>query len=325
MKRTMILFLIAALLLSGCGMIPPTDSLDTSAPETTDPSSAATVPTSTGPLLAKDYLEDPNFAYFDTVADYEVIIPEDGVLIFTEQEALEEVFIVGDVYITATADVSLHNVYVSGKVYCHGTLQNSGFGMYPVFAYYTTSIGYELCSAYDGVHGRFVAGANKGGRCTIANDALDYAFEKWGNFGPSAEHPDLTVSQKVIEPQIIQHGDNTKLYPDTYVFTGEGLVSDKKFYGDVYITADSLVEFRNVSVFGDIYCYGQLKLTKRASHLPGYVNNNTANTIYAYSFHESCDSFDGVHGLIVGGPINCKNIVISDDALDYAFDTFGKQ
>ena len=328
MKRTMILFLIAALLLCGCGMIPPTDSLDTSAPETTDPSSAATVPTTTGPLLAKDYLGADLDAYGgDDIAHYEVIIPEGNVLILSGENSLEDVFIDGDVYITATANVSFCDVRVRGKVYCHGILTGFGYCGYTVFTYHSQSVGSQTCSAYDGLHGEFIYKGNySSGTVVIGNNILDYAFEYWGNFGPVSEKPDLAVSQNPIEPETVQHGDTSKLYPEAFIFNGEGYVSDKEFFGDVYITSNSVIEFDDVRVFGDIYCYGQLKFSNNDTiYTEDFTKNNQALAIYAYSFQESCESFDGVHGLIVGGPITCTKIVISDDALDYAFTTFGKQ
>ena len=183
-----------------------------------------------------------------------------------------------------------------------------------------------MCSAYDGLHGQLLAGNGaKGYNFTIGNDVLDYAFEKWGNFGSEVECLDLQVSQKSIEPQIVQHGDTSNFYPDVYIFSGEGLVTDKIIRGDVYITSKAIIEFEDVQVMGNIYCYGQLKLSNHESRGDLLSKNNAANIIYAYKFNEDCDSFDGAHGLIVGGPIRCQKVVISDDALNYAFETFGKQ
>ena len=38
----------------------------------------------------------------------------------------------------------------------------------------------------------------------------------------------------------------------------------------------------------------------------------------------SCSAYDGVHGKISGG-IKCNTLTIADEALDYAFGTWGKR
>ena len=326
--RCVLLALICVFIFCGCSPKTVTDPSDTCFSIATQPRDTFLPTESSGPLLAKDYL-GTHLADFggDDVADYEVIIPENGVLILTGEESMEEVFIDGEVYITYNADVSFHNVYVTGKVYCHGVLRGSGLALYSVFTYYDSFLGGMICSAYDGMHGQFLgAPGSHGGGAAVGNELLDYAFEKWGNYGPVVEQSELIVSQNPIEPQVVQHGDTTNYFPNVYIFTGSGLVSNKRIEGDVYITSDAVVEFQGVEVAGNIYCYGQLKLSldKRydAHRLSKY---NRADAIYAYSFHESCDSFDGVHGLVTGGPVICDKIVIADDALDYAFETFGKQ
>jgi len=327
MKRILCILLVLTLFLSGCAGGPSNTTPSTNATGKDDPVYTACLQTeSTGPLLAKDYLGSSFINYFDEIAYYEVLIPENGVLILNEQKSFENIFIDGDVYITATANITFHNVHVRGKVYCHGTLYQSGYSEYQVFSYCEKSARTTTCSAYDGSHGQIICKNMYGGISTIGEDVLDYAFEKWGNFGPVSEKPDLIVSQNPIEPETVQHGDTSKLYPEAFIFNGEGYVSDKEFFGDVYITSNSVIEFDDVRVFGDIYCYGQLKFSNNDTiYTEDFTKNNQALAIYAYSFQESCESFDGVHGLIVGGPITCTKIVISDDALDYAFTTFGKQ
>lgn len=333
----MCIFMILATVLSGCSTVPatePTATTESAATVTTAPqtTAAATVPTTepdpNAPLLVKDYLEvgkyDPMFA------EYEAVIPENGVLILTGNEAFEEVFIFGDVYITYNADVSFRDVLVyKGNVYCHGILRQSGDNNYKVHAYHEPWNGLHTCSAFDGTHGRIIYGSNTAAASAyISADALDYAFETWGNYGPAIEKREVTVTRNPIEPQVVQHGDTTKMFPNAFIFSGEGLVTDKAFNGDVYITSDAVIEFEDVRVYGNIYCYGQLKITDDelfSNRFNDPFDDNTCHAIYTYCFNKSCDTFDGVHGLVVGGPIYCDKIVVADDALDYAFETFGKQ
>jgi len=326
MKKCYVYVLLAALLLSGCGTVTPTEPTATTAPEPTQESTAATTvptaPTHPGPLLVMDYL-DSDFANYDAIKEYTVLIPKDGVLILTDEESLEKTFVEGDVYITYTADVSFRDVHVRGKVYCHGILRRSGYSVYTVCSYCTKGTSTKICSAFDGSHGQVITESRSIG-CSdwVGNDVLDYAFETWGNYGLANEPVDLAVSQKRADPQVVQHGDR-----DAYIFIGQGLLHDEIIRGDVYITSGAVVEFEDVQVHGNIYCYGQLKLSNDEAYRlhDDLTQNNRADALYAYSFNESCDSFDGVHGLVVGGPITCSKIEISDDALDYAFQTWGKQ
>lgn len=337
MKKLIYLVLSVLFLFCGCSSVTPTEPTDaadptttvTTAPEPTQESTAAaTVPTepgTTGPLLVKDYLDQ----YFAGYADYEVIIPEDGVLILDGQESLSEVYIVGDVYITYNADVSFRDVVVTkGNVYCHGILRRTGINNYEIYGYHTTFNGLKTCSAFDGTHGRIINVAPAELRKDyISTDALDYAFETWGNYAPAIEHPEITVSTEPIEPLTLEYVDEFNRTRHVNIFTGKGRISNQKLAGDVYITRDAVIEFEDIRIGGNIYCYGQLKISD--DELYGLWNDsfedNACGTIYAYSFNESCDTFDGVHGLVTGGPILCQKIVIADDALDYAFETFGKQ
>jgi len=318
-----VILILLVLLLAGCSVVPQPNPTVTTTPESTSESTeATTAPTPTGPLLVKDYLGS-DFANYEAIKEYQVLIPEDGVLILTGEESLERTFVEGDIYITATADVAFQDVVVRGKVYCHGILRRSGYSVYTVCSYCTKGTSTKICSAFDGKHSQVITESRSMGSTDwVGNDVLDYAFEKWGNFGPTVEQPELTVTQKWIEPQVIPHGNR-----DAYIFIGEGLLHDEIIRGDVYITSGAIVEFEDVWVFGNIYCYGQLKLTNNEAYRPhdDFSKNNRADAIYAYSFHESCDSFDGIHGMVVGGPITCSKLIISDNALDYAFQTWGKQ
>jgi len=327
-------------LLSGCATVPPTEPTDatdpattvTTAPEPTQESTAATTapakdPDPSGPLLVKDYLEEGTYSAI--YADYEVIIPENGVLILDGQETLEDVFIVGDVYITYNAEVFFRNVNIpKGKVYCHGVLRRSGINHYDVYGYHTTFNGLLTCSAFDGTHGRIInEGSAECRNHFISTDALDYAFEAWGNYGPDVTQPEVTASKEPVEPLVLEYIDERNETRYVNIFTGTGRVSGQQFAGDVYITRDAVIEFEDVRVGGYIYCYGQLKISDDEQYSNLFndpFENNHATGIYAYSFQGSCDAFDGVHGLVVGGPIYCDKIVVADDALDYIFDKYGK-
>ncbi|MBO5221837.1 MAG: Ig-like domain-containing protein [Clostridia bacterium] len=92
-------------------------------------------------------------------------------------------------------------------------------------------------------------------------------------------------------------------------------ISNQTIDTDVYITSTGIATFNNVTVNGNIYCYGQLK-----------CSGCTANNVYAYAYGSmmSCGAFDGTHGKVSGG-ISCNNMTILNNALDYAFNKWGKK
>ena len=100
---------------------------------------------------------------------------------------------------------------------------------------------------------------------------------------------------------------------DVLVISGEYSISDQIIDSDVYITATGRVVMENVVVNGDVYCYGQLD-----------ANELYAEYVYGYAFGSMyvCDTFDGTHGYITGS-LSCYDLIIADDALDYAFETWG--
>ena len=125
---------------------------------------------------------------------------------------------------------------------------------------------------------------------------------------PSTEPPVTeppTTEPPVSEPPV-SSGDK--------IITGSESISNTTITGDVYITSTGVATFSNVTVNGNIYCYGQLK-----------CSGCTANNVYAYAYGSmlSCGAFDGMHGKISGG-LSCNNMVIRDDALNYAFAMWGK-
>jgi hypothetical protein len=102
---------------------------------------------------------------------------------------------------------------------------------------------------------------------------------------------------------------------DVLIISDTQTISNKTIDTDVYITSTGVATFNNVTINGNIYCYGQL-----------VASGCTADEVYAYAYGSmmSCGAFDGVHGKVSGG-INCKQMTILDNALDYAFNKWGKQ
>ena len=80
----------------------------------------------------------------------------------------------------------------------------------------------------------------------------------------------------------------------------------------MYITYNGNAVFNNVTVNGNIYCYGILKCSQV-----------TVKGLYTYAYNgmASCSKSDGVRG--VSGGLNCNKMYIQDDALDYAFSRWG--
>ena len=101
---------------------------------------------------------------------------------------------------------------------------------------------------------------------------------------------------------------------DVLILSGDTSLSGKTINNDVYITYSGVVEFDNITINGDIYCYGVLR-----------CSSTIARNVYAYSGFNgmfSCSKSDGVRG--VSGDITCNELYIQDDALDYAFSKWGK-
>ena len=107
----------------------------------------------------------------------------------------------------------------------------------------------------------------------------------------------------------------TKPHSDVLIINNTRTISNQTINSDVYITSTAVVTFNNVTVNGNIYCYGQLK-----------ASDCTATNVYAYAYGSmmSCSAYDGTHGKVSGG-ITCNNLVIRDTALDYAFNKWGKK
>ena len=111
------------------------------------------------------------------------------------------------------------------------------------------------------------------------------------------------------------HSSSTSPATEVLIISDTQSISNTTIDTDVYITSTGVATFNNVKVKGNIYCYGQLK-----------ASNCTANDVYAYAYGSmmSCEAFDGTHGKISGG-ISCNKLTILDNALDYAFNKWGKK
>ena len=107
----------------------------------------------------------------------------------------------------------------------------------------------------------------------------------------------------------------TEPVSDVLIISNTQTISNQTIDTDVYITSTGVATFNNVTVNGNIYCYGQLK-----------CSGCTANNVYAYAYGSmmSCGAFDGTHGKVSGG-ISCNKMTILDNALDYAFGKWGKK
>lgn len=102
---------------------------------------------------------------------------------------------------------------------------------------------------------------------------------------------------------------------DVLIISDTQTISNKTIDTDVYITSTGVATFNNVTVNGNIYCYGQLK-----------ASGSKAENVFAYAYGSmmSCGAFDGTHGKVSGG-ISCNKLTILDNALDYAFNKWGKR
>ena len=306
--KKLCLLLAIALLLSGCsGPVIPTEPTEGTTTVPTVPTTAPTVPTTS--LPQETALQLPPEWY-----GCEVITPEEGVLILHGNESFQNTVIDGNVYITANAEVSFDNVWVRGNLYVHGKLTATGdSSAYSVHAYKQNLHQKTVCSAYDGIHGEIIGFIS----CVSINyfftvDALDYAFETWGKVEPVEQPPKEiqsgTVGVSPIDPA------------QALILSGKQVLTGQTINGDVYITSDGDVNFFGVTVYGNLYVAGKLHISKLNE-----FKTTVCGCVYAYDFGVTCEAFDGIHGQITGEPIYCEGYVVADDALDYAFETWGKQ
>lgn len=133
---------------------------------------------------------------------------------------------------------------------------------------------------------------------------------------PSTENKTEEITEPMTELKTEQTTPEEKPEEttDVLIISGNTPLSGVTINNDVYITYNGVAIFDNVTVNGNIYCYGILK-----------CSSTTARNIYAYSGYNgmfSCSKSDGVRG--VSGSISCNEMYIQDDALDYAFEKWGK-
>ena len=129
---------------------------------------------------------------------------------------------------------------------------------------------------------------------------------------PPATEPPATEPPATEPP-------TTEPSSDVLIISNAQTISNQTINTDVYITSTGVVTFKNVTVNGNVYCYGKLT-----------VSGGSANNLYAYYWDlggivSSCDAWDGTHGLVKGAFSSCGNVIIKDNALDYAFNKWGKK
>ena len=134
---------------------------------------------------------------------------------------------------------------------------------------------------------------------------------------PPVTEPPVT-EPPVTEPPITEP-PVTEPPADVLIISDTRTLSNQTIDTDVYITSTGVVTFTNVTVNGNIYCYGKLT-----------VSGGSAHNLYAYYWDlggitSSCKAWDGTHGLVKGAFKTCESVIIKDDALDYAFDKWGKR
>ena len=134
--------------------------------------------------------------------------------------------------------------------------------------------------------------------------------------------PSTTVSLEAalqLPPEWLQHEIIT---PEEGVLI---LYEDASFQntvivGDVYITANAEVSFDHVLVKGNLYVHGRLTVHQE----------NHAQKVYTYKYGAIlCAAYDGFHGEVILSKDSCfgtgySAAFITENALDYAFETWGK-
>ena len=129
---------------------------------------------------------------------------------------------------------------------------------------------------------------------------------------PPVTEPPVT-EPPITEPPITEPPTDVLIISDTRTLSNQTIDTD------VYITSTGVVTFTNVTVNGNVYCYGKLT-----------VSGGSAHNLYAYYWDlggitSSCKAWDGTHGLVKGAFRTCESVIIKDDALDYAFNKWGKR
>lgn len=107
---------------------------------------------------------------------------------------------------------------------------------------------------------------------------------------------------------------------DDYLFLGsESTLSNQTINKNIYVGHDGIITIDSCTINGNVYVYGQLNIVDSTINgsLCGYN---------AYNGMFSCNSYDGIHGNIQSsGSLSCQTMIITDSALDYAFENYGKK
>ena len=128
---------------------------------------------------------------------------------------------------------------------------------------------------------------------------------------PPATEPEETVPE-VTEPEETEPAD-------VLIISDTRQISNQTIDSDVYITSTGVATFVNVTVNGDIYCYGHLMVTDCvANHFYAYCWDSDLALIY-------CDAWDGTHGYVKGNISDTGTVILAENALDYAFEQWGKR
>lgn len=156
----------------------------------------------------------------------------------------------------------------------------------------------------------------------------------WETYGISVSSNTLTISNtygtltfyseivepptdSTTEPEPDPEPEPEPDYSGVRIITGTETLCGETIEGDVYITSTGIATFENVTVTGNVYCYGQLT-----------ISDCTIEGLCAYNYggFMTCDAYDGTHGKVTGqGNSTITTMVINSSALDYAFQKWGKQ
>lgn len=106
---------------------------------------------------------------------------------------------------------------------------------------------------------------------------------------------------------------------DCLFLGSESTLSNQTINKNIYVGYDGIVTIDNCTINGNVYVYGQLNI----------ANSTISGSLCGYNAYNgmfSCGSYDGTHGNIqLSGKVSCETINITDSALDYAFNNYGKK
>lgn len=139
-----------------------------------------------------------------------------------------------------------------------------------------------------------------------------------------------TVRQLVTTTTVLKHfkpitqskstkNPNTSSRDEYLFFGSENTLSNQTINKNIYVGYNGTLTIDNCIINGNVYVYGQLNI------IDSTINGSLCG-YNAYNGMLSCSSFDGTHGNIQSsGSLSCATINITDSALDYAFENYGKK